>query len=230
MGGQHHAPAALPPGKTRYPLYRRLGGPQGRSGRVRKTNALVLTVFTKDAKVCFHRFECISEPQGIRKYVYSFAFPGMCRIVVAASVRCQISSCCLSLFQSTDLFRWLGDRVTAVATKPACFFPCYDVGRASEETCVCITGYSGPIVWEIKYYKESRRRGISYKERKEGQLTVLVTSCVGTDLLKQVIEGKIEGSIEVTARWGRWRKKLLDDLKEKRGHRKLKEEALDRTQ
>jgi hypothetical protein len=34
--GQHHAPAALPPGKTRYPLYRRLGGPQGRSERVRK--------------------------------------------------------------------------------------------------------------------------------------------------------------------------------------------------
>jgi 5-methylcytosine-specific restriction endonuclease McrA len=32
MGGQHHAPAALLPEKTRYPL----GGPQGRSGRVRK--------------------------------------------------------------------------------------------------------------------------------------------------------------------------------------------------
>jgi len=31
MGGQRHAPAALPPGKTRYALYRRLGGPQGRS-------------------------------------------------------------------------------------------------------------------------------------------------------------------------------------------------------
>ena len=28
----------LPPGKTRYPLYRRLGGPQGRSGQVRKTS------------------------------------------------------------------------------------------------------------------------------------------------------------------------------------------------
>jgi hypothetical protein len=26
----------LPPGKTQYPLYRRLGGPQGRSGQVRK--------------------------------------------------------------------------------------------------------------------------------------------------------------------------------------------------
>jgi hypothetical protein len=25
----------LPPGKSRYPLYRRLGGPQGRSGQVR---------------------------------------------------------------------------------------------------------------------------------------------------------------------------------------------------
>ena len=29
VGGQHHAPAALLPGKTRYPLYRRLGRPQG---------------------------------------------------------------------------------------------------------------------------------------------------------------------------------------------------------
>jgi hypothetical protein len=36
VGGQRHAPAALPTGKTRYPLYRRLGGHQGRSGRVRK--------------------------------------------------------------------------------------------------------------------------------------------------------------------------------------------------
>ena len=35
--GQRHAPAALPPGKlTRYPLYRRLGGRQGRYGQVRK--------------------------------------------------------------------------------------------------------------------------------------------------------------------------------------------------
>jgi len=32
VGGQRHAPPALPPGKTWYPLYRRLGGPQGRSG------------------------------------------------------------------------------------------------------------------------------------------------------------------------------------------------------
>ena len=31
-----HSPVALPPGKTRYQLYRRLGGSQDRSGRVRK--------------------------------------------------------------------------------------------------------------------------------------------------------------------------------------------------
>ena len=36
VGGQRHAPAASLPGKTRYPLCRRLSGPQGRSGRVRK--------------------------------------------------------------------------------------------------------------------------------------------------------------------------------------------------
>jgi len=35
-GGQRHAPAALPQGKSRYPSYRRLGGPQDRSGRKRK--------------------------------------------------------------------------------------------------------------------------------------------------------------------------------------------------
>ena len=39
MGGQHHAPAALTPGKIRYPLYRRLGGLQSRSGQVRKISS-----------------------------------------------------------------------------------------------------------------------------------------------------------------------------------------------
>jgi hypothetical protein len=47
--------------------------------------------------------------------------------------------------------------------------------------------------------------------------------------LRQVIEGKIEGRIEVTGRRGRRRRKLLDYLKERRGYSHLKEEALDRT-
>jgi len=33
VGGQPHAPSASTLGKTRYPLYRRLGGPQRRSGQ-----------------------------------------------------------------------------------------------------------------------------------------------------------------------------------------------------
>jgi len=36
VGGQRHVPATLPPGNSRYPLYRRLGGLQDLSGRVRK--------------------------------------------------------------------------------------------------------------------------------------------------------------------------------------------------
>jgi len=45
-------------------------------------------------------------------------------------------------------------------------------------------------------------------------------------ILKHVIDGKIAGSIERTGRRERRRKRLLDDFKEKRGCRKLKEEAL----
>ena len=48
-------------------------------------------------------------------------------------------------------------------------------------------------------------------------------------LLRQVIEGKIKGQIEVTRRQGRRRKKLQDDLKDRRGYCELKEEALDHT-
>jgi hypothetical protein len=48
-------------------------------------------------------------------------------------------------------------------------------------------------------------------------------------LLQRVTEGKIQGGIEVTGRQGRRRRKLLDDLKEKKGYSHLKEEALVRT-
>ena len=62
VAGQRHYPAALSPGKTRYPFYRRLRGHQGRSGGVRK----------------------ISPPTGIRfpdhlarsKSLYWLSYPG----------------------------------------------------------------------------------------------------------------------------------------------------------
>jgi hypothetical protein len=43
-------------------------------------------------------------------------------------------------------------------------------------------------------------------------------------LLRQVTEGKIKGWIEVIGRRGRRRRKLLDDLKERKGYAHLKEE------
>jgi hypothetical protein len=58
----------------------------------------------------------------------------------------------------------------------------------------------------------------------EGKLNcILRRNC----LLQQVIEGKINGGIEVKGRRRRCRK-LLDDLKERRGYSHLTDEALDR--
>jgi hypothetical protein len=74
----------------------------------------------------------------------------------------------------------------------------------------------GPIVREMKkYYAESRRRGISYKQKRRTANWIghiLRRNC----LLKHVIEGKLKGRIEMTGRRGRRDKQLLNDLKEKR--------------
>jgi hypothetical protein len=48
-------------------------------------------------------------------------------------------------------------------------------------------------------------------------------------LLQQGIEGKIKRGIEVTGRRGRRSRKLLDDLKDRRGYLHLKKKALDHT-
>jgi len=72
------------------------------------------------------------------------------------------------------------------------------------------------------------QRNIQHEVRKlEANWTghILCRNC----LLQRVIEGKIQGGIEVTGIQGRRRRKLLDDLKKKRGYSHLKEEALDRT-
>ena len=61
----------------------------------------------------------------------------------------------------------------------------------------------------------------------EGRLIGLFTLCRKCHL-KHVIEGKIEGRLEVLGRRGRRHKWLLNDLKEKKEYWKLKKEALDR--
>jgi len=74
--------------------------------------------------------------------------------------------------------------------------------------------------------KEQRNILHEIRKRKANWIShVLRRNC----LLQRVIEGKIKGGIEVTGRRGRRRRKLLDDLKERRGCCHLKEVALDRT-
>jgi hypothetical protein len=78
----------------------------------------------------------------------------------------------------------------------------------------------------MKYYRVKEERNIVHtiKRRKANWIDhILRKNC----LLKHVIEGKVEGKIEVTGRRGtRW-KQLLNYPEETRGYWKLKEKALD---
>jgi hypothetical protein len=81
---------------------------------------------------------------------------------------------------------------------------------------------------------ERLRNGVLHREKEEGKILhairrretnwicyILRRNCI----LKHVIDRNIAGRIERTGRRGRRHKQLLDDLKEKRGCRKLKGEA-----
>jgi hypothetical protein len=77
-------------------------------------------------------------------------------------------------------------------------------------------------------FRVKEQRNILYEIRKRKANWIgyiLRRNCI----LQRVIEKKIKGGIEVTERRGRKRRKLLDDLKERRGYSHLKKEALDRT-
>ena len=62
-----------------------------------------------------------------------------------------------------------------------------------------------------------------------GRRTGMVTFCVETAFYNGLLKERYKRGTEVTGRQGRKRRKLLDDLKERRGYSHLKEEALDRT-
>ena len=81
---------------------------------------------------------------------------------------------------------------------------------------------------EVVLLRVNEQRNILHEIRKRNANWIghiLRRNC----FLKQVIEVKIKGEMEVTGRRGRRRGKQLDDLKNKRGYSHLKEEALDRT-
>jgi len=88
--------------------------------------------------------------------------------------------------------------------------------------------YTDHVRNEEVLLRVNEQRNILYEIRK------LKANCIGHNLrrnclLKQVIEGKIKVEIEVTRRRGRRLKKLLDDLKDRKGYSYLKGEALHRT-
>ena len=73
--------------------------------------------------------------------------------------------------------------------------------------------------------KEQRSILHEIRKRKSNLIgDILRSNC----LLQRVIKGNIKRRIEVTIRRGRRHRKLLDDLKERRGYFHLKEEALAR--
>jgi hypothetical protein len=74
--------------------------------------------------------------------------------------------------------------------------------------------------------KEQRNILHEIRKRKANWIGhILRRNCI----LQRVIEGKIQGGIEVTGSQGRRHTKLLDEFKERRGYSHLKEEVLDRT-
>jgi hypothetical protein len=84
------------------------------------------------------------------------------------------------------------------------------------------------FVNNTSYYLESRSRGISYVNQVNGKVTGLVTFCVLTAFYNRLSK-KDKRMDRREGRRGRRRRKLLDDVKERRGYSHLKEEAVDST-
>jgi hypothetical protein len=70
-------------------------------------------------------------------------------------------------------------------------------------------------LWKSTRVKQQRNILHEISERKANWIGhILRRNC----LLKQVIVGKKKGGVEVTGRGGRRRRRLLDDIKERRGY------------
>jgi hypothetical protein len=71
------------------------------------------------------------------------------------------------------------------------------------------------------YCPESRSRGISYMKYVNRWRTGVVTFCAETAFYNRLLKERY--MVEVTGRQGSRRRKLLDDLKKRRGYSHLKE-------
>ena len=77
VGGKHHAPVALPPTKTPYPLYMRVGRPQGRSGRVRKISPPP-EFEPRTVQLVANRYTNCAIPAQFKRYLDVFSVPFGC--------------------------------------------------------------------------------------------------------------------------------------------------------
>ena len=82
----------LPPGKTRYPLYRRLGGPQGRSGRAEKSRPHRDSIPDRQAR---SSVAILTELPGPPECVIIIAFPLQQWLHERASILCYTYIACL---------------------------------------------------------------------------------------------------------------------------------------
>ena len=60
----------LPPGKTRYPFYRRLGGPQGRSGRAE--NLVATGIQSRTVQPVVSRYTDLHTHTHTHTYIYTY--------------------------------------------------------------------------------------------------------------------------------------------------------------
>jgi hypothetical protein len=118
-----------------------------------------------------------------------------------------------SLYSSPVLTLWrLGGRTSPITSK-RCILYIYST--------TIVTEYFKHGIYSLNEQRKILHEII--KRKAKWICHILRRNC----LLKQVIEGKIKGEIEVIRRQGRRRKKLLDDLKDRNGFCEMKEEALD---
>ena len=102
------------------------------------------------------------------------------------------------------------------------------MGRSLQSVVFIVIKHADHVRNEEVLLRVNEQRNILHEIRKRNANWIghiLRRNC----LLQQVIEGKIKGQIEVTRRRGGRRRKLLNDLKDRRGYCQLEEEALDRS-
>ena len=134
------------------------------------------------------------------------------------------------------LGRFIEEKASEVLHLEHSFIRCWnlDASGSRSET----PGKFWNVVLEISWTDRVRNEEVLFRVKEQRNIVheinkrranwighILRRSC----LLQLVIDGKIKGGIEVTGRRGRRRRKLLDDVKERRGYCHLKEEVLERT-